>query len=62
MAVMRDEMQREERKGEGSPPRIEEAVEVEESEGDGKGEGQGQGEGDGDGAEGEGFLGTKIRG
>ena len=60
-------MQWEERRGEGSTPGIEEAVEVEESEGagngegDGKEEGQGQGEGDGDGAEGEGFLGTKIR-
>jgi len=64
VAVLRDEMQREDpRRSEASARAIEEAAEVAESEGEGEGEGDGKGgggEGDGDGAEGEGFLGTKI--
>lgn len=53
VAVLRDEMQREdERRGKGG------AI-TETREGSAEGEGA---EGDGDGAEGEGFLGTKIRG
>lgn len=56
VAVLRDEMQREdERRSEGNTHGIEEA-----GEGEGEGE-EGEGEGDGDGAEGEGFLSTKIR-
>ncbi|KAH7928791.1 adenine nucleotide alpha hydrolases-like protein [Leucogyrophana mollusca] len=57
VAVMRDEMQRDdERRGEKEPRGIEEEHEAE-----GEGEGEGE-EGEGDGAEGEGYLGTKVRG
>ncbi|KAH7885031.1 hypothetical protein F5I97DRAFT_1810833 [Phlebopus sp. FC_14] len=54
VAVMRDEMQREEeREGEGGRVIVEEGED---------GEGEGEAEEEGDGAEGEGFLGTKVRG
>lgn len=63
VAVMRDEMQREDqRRGEVSKRGIVEVGEGEGEEGDGEGDGDGDGEEAGDGAEGEGFLGTKIRG
>lgn len=59
VAVMRDEMQREDKgRGEASKHGV---VEIGEGE-EGDGEGEAEAEGVGDGAEGEGFLGTKLRG
>jgi hypothetical protein len=63
VAVMRDEMHREdERRGEKDPGAIEEEGEGEGEGEDGAEEGEGDGAELGDGAEGEGFLGTKVRG
>lgn len=61
VAVMRDEMQREDqRRGEESTRGIEEAGEAEVEEGEG--EGEVDADADADSIEGEGFLGTKISG